>query len=68
MLTEHTDAVNSVAFAPDCKYLIYGSHAKTIQLWDTTSGAEVLSALEGHKGWVQSVVISRWNSDCVWLE
>ncbi len=40
----HTDAVNSVAFSPDGKYVLTGSTDKTAALWDTDSSDTVLWA------------------------
>jgi len=37
----HTGSVYSVAFSPDGKQLVSGSHDKTIKLWDVTTGREI---------------------------
>ena len=55
-ILEHRDAVNSVAFSPDGKYVLTGS-METAQVWETTSGQPVGKALD-HRGAVVSVAFS----------
>ncbi len=47
----------SVAFSPDGKRLVSGSGDKTIKLWDTATGKELLT-LKGHSSTVFSVAFS----------
>ena len=51
------DLVSSVAFSPDGKQVVSGSRDKTVQLWDTATGAP-LQTLKGHMGLVSSVAFS----------
>ncbi|KAJ5952990.1 uncharacterized protein N7479_011403 [Penicillium vulpinum] len=53
----HSDSVNSVAFSPDSKLMVSGSHDRKIKLWNTTTGA-IHKTLEGHYGLVNSVAFS----------
>lgn len=55
--TGHTDAVTSVAFSRDGKYILTGSLDKTAKLWDAVTGAEVRT-FSGHTGSVESVAFS----------
>ncbi|KAG4427607.1 hypothetical protein IFR05_016910, partial [Cadophora sp. M221] len=56
-LEGHTGSVSSVAFSPDDKQVVSGSHDGTIRLWDAATG-EPLQTLEGHTGSVFSVAFS----------
>jgi WD40 repeat protein len=37
----HTSSAYSVAFSPDGRYALSGSHDGTLKLWDVNSGAEI---------------------------
>jgi WD40 repeat protein len=41
-LKGHGNGVRSVAFAPDGKHLVTGSHDGTVRVWDTATGKELL--------------------------
>ena len=57
LLTGHTARVNAVAFSPDSKMLISGSHDKTVRLWNVETG-ELLHTLEDHTDYVLAVAFS----------
>jgi WD40 repeat protein len=57
-LEGHTFDVNSVAFSPDGKRVVSGSHDMTIRIWDVESGQVVVGPLEGHTSYVSSVAFS----------
>ncbi|KIK23227.1 hypothetical protein PISMIDRAFT_63421, partial [Pisolithus microcarpus 441] len=57
-LEGHSSEVNSVAFSPDGKRIVSGSHDKTVRIWDFERGVQIGSPLQGHTGWVQSVGFS----------
>jgi hypothetical protein len=49
--------VTSVAYSPDGKRIVSGSHDNTLKVWDAQTGQDLL-ALRGHTGWVTSVAYS----------
>jgi WD40 repeat protein len=53
----HSDIVNSVAFSPDGKQLASGSADRTIRLWETATGRELLR-FEGHRDNIHCVAFS----------
>lgn len=53
----HSASVRSIAFSPDGKYLISGSHDQTVKIWDAASGIE-LRTLTGHEASVKKVAVS----------
>jgi WD40 repeat protein len=46
-----------VAFSPNGKQVVSGSHDKTVWFWDVTTGA-VLQTLKGYSSYVSSVALS----------
>lgn len=52
------EAVDSVVFLRDGKYLVLGLRDEIIKIWDVATGDEVRT-LEGHIHWVDSIVFSR---------
>src|SRR5207249_48804 len=56
-LQRHTEAVLSLAFAPDGKTFATGGRDKTVKLWDTATG-QVRATLEGHTGPVNAVAFA----------
>jgi WD40 repeat protein len=45
MLTGHSQAVYSVDFSPDGKWIVSGSADKLVKIWDAEPGAEVRSSV-----------------------
>jgi WD40 repeat protein len=56
-LVGHTSSVRSVAFSPDGKHIVSGSHDNMVRVWDVLTGKEV-KELVGHRSWVTSVAFS----------
>ncbi|KAJ6645325.1 F-box-like/WD repeat-containing protein ebi [Pseudolycoriella hygida] len=56
-LTKHTDAVYSVAFSPDGKYLASGGNDKYVYIWNVHSG-ELIHSYKGTGG----MYVVCWNS------
>jgi len=54
----HTGGVTSVAFSPDGKQIVSGSHDRTLRLWDVTSDQHTGFSLRGHSNYVNSVAFS----------
>ena len=46
-LAGHSDGVHSVVFSPDGKNFASGSHDRLVKIWDTRTGAEVMSSFVG---------------------
>ena len=57
VLSEHTRAVNSLAFSADGTSLVSGSDDETVKLWDVQTGG-VIKTFDGHAKPVTSVSIS----------
>ncbi len=53
----HTNAVNTISFSPDGKYLVSGSSDKTVKIWNVELQKEVIT-LKGHILKVNSVSFS----------
>ena len=56
-LQGHSNYVYSIAFSPDGKSILSGSHDKTIKLWDVTTRAQILT-IQAHSSWVHSVTFT----------
>lgn len=56
-LNGHTDAIASVAYSPDGKYIASGSNDKTIRIWEAQTGEEI-KELNGHTQPVTTVAFS----------
>ena len=57
-LAGHSDAVNSVLFSPDGKWLFSGSWDKTILQWDVQTQKVVGQPFIGHADYIYSVALS----------
>lgn len=57
-MEDHEEAVSSVAFSSDCKYLVTGSYDKTFKIWSTESSFELISTSECHKNFILSIAFS----------
>ena len=53
----HKGSIASVAFSPDGRQVLSGSHDGTIKLWDTATAREIRT-FSGHSGIVYSVAFS----------
>jgi RNA polymerase sigma factor (sigma-70 family) len=56
-LEGHQDRVTAVAFTPDGRRIVSGSHDRTVRLWEVDSGKEVRQ-FEGHRDRVYGVALS----------
>ena len=57
-LTGHNDLVSSVAFSPDGKRIVSGSHDMTVRIWDAATGQPIGAPITGHTGPLISVAFS----------
>ncbi len=60
-LAGHKAAVHALAFSPDGKRLVSGSHDNTVIVWDAERNA-MIKTLRGHDGWVQACTLTRDNA------
>jgi WD40 repeat protein len=58
--TGHNDAIYSLEFTPDGKYIVTGSFDQTLKMWDTATGKEVrtFGGQQGHQKMVLCVALS----------
>ncbi|KAF9544039.1 WD_REPEATS_REGION domain-containing protein [Mortierella hygrophila] len=52
-----TEYVVSIAFSPDSRRIVSGDEDGMVQLWDSTSGEELL-VMKGHTDWIRSLTYS----------
>ncbi|KAE9398789.1 WD40 repeat-like protein [Gymnopus androsaceus JB14] len=57
-LEGHTGYVNSVAYSPDGKQIVSGSHDKTVRIWSADTCMPIGEPLYGHTSYVNSVACS----------
>ena len=55
----HTSSVQGVAWSPDSRYIASGSHDKTVQIWDASTGKHVFT----YRGHSQTVYAVAWSPD-----
>ena len=53
----HDDFVTSVAFSPDCKFIVSGSRDNSLRLWNL-DGNQIGQPLQGHESWIIRVTVS----------
>ncbi|NJO19542.1 MAG: hypothetical protein HC838_05040, partial [Spirulinaceae cyanobacterium RM2_2_10] len=53
----HDGPIASLAIAPDGRFLVSGSHDKTVKVWNLYTG-QLLYTLAGHSDWVSAVAIA----------
>ncbi|MEM8638657.1 MAG: WD40 repeat domain-containing protein [Cyanobacteria bacterium P01_G01_bin.54] len=53
-LNAHSQAITSLALAPDAQRFLSGSHDKTLKLWSLPQGIERLT-LQGHSDWISAI-------------
>jgi len=58
-LTGHEKKVNSIAYSPDGRLLASGSSDRTVRIWDTRTGEEIMSPLRSCGGSVTSVAFAQ---------
>src|SRR5262245_37654157 len=61
VLKGHTEAIYSIAYTPDGKYVVTGSFDKTLKIWDAVNGKEVKTiagGVAGHQNLVLTVSVS----------
>jgi WD40 repeat protein len=56
-LTDHTEAVNTIAFSPNGQQLASGSSDRTVKLWETATG-QLIETRTGHRLKVTTVAFS----------
>jgi WD40 repeat protein len=56
-LRGHTEAITSVAFSPDCQWIVTASDDRSARLWETSTGKQLRNFL-GHKAEVECVAFS----------
>ncbi|KAG8723258.1 hypothetical protein FRC09_004087 [Ceratobasidium sp. 395] len=54
----YSDWVKSVAFSPDCRWMVSGNYDETIRIWDAQTGSLVHDSLVEHTDYVESVAFS----------
>ncbi|KAJ1305786.1 hypothetical protein OPQ81_010516 [Rhizoctonia solani] len=54
----HTNGIPCIGCSPDGKYIVSGSHYRTIRIWDAQNGNMILGPLEAHTGEITSVAFS----------
>ena len=55
---QHKDAVSAMCVSPDGARVISGSEDETLMVWDTATGLQVGTTIEGHESWVNDVTVT----------